>query len=77
LGELDTPGLSHPAGFRGDGEGATIPLPAAIAAAVEDALRSRGIDVVIDKLPVTPDRVHRLVREAAARQPLEKKGERK
>jgi aerobic carbon-monoxide dehydrogenase large subunit len=65
LGEIDTPAGSNPAGFRGAGEGATIPLPAAIASAVEDALRSRGHDVVIDELPITPDRVHRLVRAAA------------
>ena len=64
LSEVDTPASSNPAGFRGAGEGATIPLPAAIAAAVEDALRSRGLDIVIDEIPITPDRVHRLVRDA-------------
>jgi carbon-monoxide dehydrogenase large subunit len=61
LGEVDTPATSNPAGFRGAGEGATIPLPAAIAAAVEDALRGRGLEVVIDELPVTPDRLHQLI----------------
>jgi carbon-monoxide dehydrogenase large subunit len=48
-------------GFRGMGEGGTIGAPAAIANAVTDAL---GID--IDTLPVTPDRIHRLVQQARA-----------
>jgi aerobic carbon-monoxide dehydrogenase large subunit len=61
LGEVDTPATSNPAGFRGAGEGATIPLPAAIAAAVEDALRGRGLEVDIDELPITPDRLHQLI----------------
>jgi carbon-monoxide dehydrogenase large subunit len=47
-------------GFRGMGEGGTIGAPAAIANAVSDAL---GIDV--DTLPVTPDRIFRLVQRAA------------
>jgi aerobic carbon-monoxide dehydrogenase large subunit len=61
LGEVDTLAGSNPAGFRGAGEGATIPLPAAIAAAVEDALRSRGLEIIIDELPITPDRLHQLI----------------
>jgi aerobic carbon-monoxide dehydrogenase large subunit len=61
LGEVDTPAGSNPAGFRGAGEGATIPLPAAIAAAVEDALRSRGLEIIIDELPITPDRLYQLI----------------
>jgi aerobic carbon-monoxide dehydrogenase large subunit len=67
LDEVDTPAGSNPAGFRGVGEGATIPLPAAIASAVEDALRSRGLEVVIEQLPITPDRVHKLVLQAVRR----------
>jgi aerobic carbon-monoxide dehydrogenase large subunit len=50
-------------GFRGMGEGGTIGAPAAIANAVADALAPLGIEVT--ELPVTPERLFRLV--AAAR----------
>jgi carbon-monoxide dehydrogenase large subunit len=49
--DLDTPATSNPAGFRGAGEGATIPVAAAMAAAVEDALRARGVEVFVNELP--------------------------
>ena len=51
-------------GFRGIGEGATIGSPAAIANAVADALGEFGAD--IRELPLTPERIFRLV-EAARR----------
>ena len=53
----------NPIGAKGAGEGGVIPAPAAIAAAVEDALAPFG--VVIDDVPITPDRVAAAV--AAAR----------
>jgi carbon-monoxide dehydrogenase large subunit len=65
--DLDTPSTSNPAGFRGAGEGATIPLPAAVAAAVENALRSRGLEVFITDLPISPERLRRQIVEAAIR----------
>jgi carbon-monoxide dehydrogenase large subunit len=46
-------------GFRGMGEGGTIGAPAAIANAVADALAPLGIEVT--ELPLTPERLHRLV----------------
>ena len=49
-------------GFRGMGEGGTIGAPAAIANAVSDALAHLGIEVTT--LPVTPDRIFRLVEQA-------------
>ena len=49
-------------GFRGMGEGGTIGAPAAIANAVCDALSHLGIRV--DELPITPDRLHRLIAAA-------------
>jgi carbon-monoxide dehydrogenase large subunit len=49
-------------GFRGMGEGGTIGAPAAIANAVSDALSHLGIEV--DTLPVTPDRIFRMVEAA-------------
>jgi carbon-monoxide dehydrogenase large subunit len=47
------------------GEGGTIGAPAAIANAVTDALSPLGIE--INELPVTPERLFRLV-EAARQQ---------
>jgi carbon-monoxide dehydrogenase large subunit len=63
--DIDTPSPSNPGGFRGAGEGATVPVAAAVAAAVEDALRSHGLDVFITELPISPDRLHRLITQAA------------
>jgi carbon-monoxide dehydrogenase large subunit len=52
-------------GFRGMGEGGTIGSPAAIANAVSDALAPLGIG--INELPVTPERLFRLIGVARAR----------
>jgi len=54
---IETPTDSNPEGFKGAGESGTIPVPAAISAAVEDALRKRKPDAVIDHLPITSDRI--------------------
>ncbi|HET9686767.1 MAG TPA: molybdopterin cofactor-binding domain-containing protein, partial [Pseudolabrys sp.] len=52
-------------GFRGMGEGGTIGSPAAIANAVSDALSPLGIE--INELPITPERLFRLIEAARAR----------
>jgi carbon-monoxide dehydrogenase large subunit len=52
---LVTPARSTVHGAKGVGEGGAIAPPAAIAAAVEDALRD--LDARIDAVPVTPRRV--------------------
>jgi aerobic carbon-monoxide dehydrogenase large subunit len=49
-------------GFRGMGEGGTIGAPAAIANAIADALAPLGIEVF--ELPVTPERLFRLIENA-------------
>ena len=49
-------------GYRGMGEGGTIGAPAAIANAVADALAPLGIE--IHELPVTPERLFRLLEGA-------------
>ena len=54
---IDTPTDANPEGFKGAGESGTIPAPAAISAAVEDALRKRKPDAVVDRLPITSDRI--------------------
>jgi carbon-monoxide dehydrogenase large subunit len=53
----DTPTDSNAEGFKGAGESGTIPVPACIANAVEDALRKRNPEAVVDRLPITPDRI--------------------
>ncbi|MFY9685556.1 MAG: xanthine dehydrogenase family protein molybdopterin-binding subunit, partial [Pseudolabrys sp.] len=52
-------------GFRGMGEGGTIGSLAAVANAVSDALSPLGIE--INELPVTPERLFRLIEAAQAR----------
>jgi carbon-monoxide dehydrogenase large subunit len=49
--------FGNPEGFKGAGESATIPAPAAIASAIEDAVRKLGGSAVMDELPITPMRV--------------------
>jgi carbon-monoxide dehydrogenase large subunit len=49
-------------GFRGMGEGGTIGAPAAIANAVSDALSA--LDINISILPITPERMFRLLEKA-------------
>ena len=59
--ETEAPTLG---GYRGMGEGGTIGAPAAIANAVADALAGFGCE--IDELPLTPERVFRLMHGATA-----------
>jgi carbon-monoxide dehydrogenase large subunit len=59
---LDTVAPNTLGGFRGMGEGGTIGAPAAVANAVADALSPLGIDIV--ELPVTPERLFRLIQSA-------------
>jgi aerobic carbon-monoxide dehydrogenase large subunit len=55
LFHVQSPSPINPLGAKGAGEGGTIPAPAAIANAVEDALRPFGAR--INEMPVTPPRV--------------------
>jgi aerobic carbon-monoxide dehydrogenase large subunit len=64
VAHIESPSPTTLGGFRGMGEGGTIGAPAAIANAVADALAPLGIEIT--ELPVTPERLHRLL--AAARQ---------
>ena len=50
---------AEPAGRQGPGEGGAMAPPAAIANAVEDALRTRGAR--IDATPITPSRLRQLL----------------
>jgi len=51
-------------GYRGMGEGGTIGAPAAIANAIADAVAHLGIEIT--EVPVTPERLFRLVTNATA-----------
>jgi carbon-monoxide dehydrogenase large subunit len=59
---LETASPTTLGGFRGMGEGGAIGAPAAIANAVADALAP--IDVSIYELPVTPERLFRIIEKA-------------
>jgi carbon-monoxide dehydrogenase large subunit len=54
---------NNPAGFKGVGETGTISAPAALASALEDALRTLGISADVTTLPVTPNRLFGLLRQ--------------
>ena len=49
--------FGNPEGFKGAGESATIPAAAAIAGAIEDAMRKLGCNTTIGEIPITPERV--------------------
>jgi carbon-monoxide dehydrogenase large subunit len=59
---LDRPSPTTLGGFKGAGEGGTIGAPAAIANAIADALAPLGVE--ISELPVTPERLFRLLGRA-------------
>ena len=62
---IETPTPLNPAGVKGAGESGTIPAPAAIAAAVEDALRPLGVRIT--SLPLNPEKIRALVAAAPKR----------
>jgi carbon-monoxide dehydrogenase large subunit len=60
VAHLYTPSPLNPLGVKGLGEGGAMAPPAAIANAVEDALRPLGVQ--IDSTPITPTRLSALLR---------------
>jgi CO/xanthine dehydrogenase Mo-binding subunit len=60
IDHLETPSPLNPLGLRGVGESGTLPVPAVIASAVEDALAARGVRVT--RAPLTLGRLAELVR---------------
>jgi carbon-monoxide dehydrogenase large subunit len=56
------PSPINPLGVKGAGEAGTIPVTAAVAGAVEDALRSFGVRV--NRIPLNPARISELIRGA-------------
>ncbi len=63
----ETPSALNPLGLKGAGEAGTVPVPAAIANAVEDALRPLGVSIT--EHPLTPIRLWKLLRSANAKDP--------
>jgi len=65
---IETPNPLNPLGVKGAGEGGTIPAPATIIAAVEDALSPFGVRFL--DMPLTPERVVTALRKAGAYEKL-------
>ncbi|QCJ44389.1 xanthine dehydrogenase family protein molybdopterin-binding subunit [Bacillus sp. S3] len=62
IGHVETPSPLNPLGAKGAGESGTIPVPAAIQSAVEDALAAWNIKV--ENIPVKPAQLKELLRQA-------------
>ncbi len=60
---LTTSSPINPLGVKGAGEAGTIPVTAAVAGAVEDALRPFGVRV--NRMPLNPARINDLIRGAS------------
>jgi len=61
---VETPNPLNPLGVKGAGEGGTIPAPAAIISAIEDALAPYAVHFA--EAPLTPDRIVQELAEAGA-----------
>lgn len=65
---IETPNPLNPLGVKGAGEGGTIPAPAAIVSAIEDALSPFGVHFA--EAPLTPERIVAALRAAGAYEKL-------
>jgi carbon-monoxide dehydrogenase large subunit len=68
---VETPNPLNPLGVKGAGEGGTIPAPAAVIAAIEDALAPFGVHFA--EVPLTPDRIVAALQAAGAYEKLQTK----
>jgi aerobic carbon-monoxide dehydrogenase large subunit len=64
IAHVETVNPHNPLGVKGAGEGGTIPAPAAIVAAIEDALSPFGVRFA--ETPLTPERIVAAMRAAGA-----------
>jgi CO/xanthine dehydrogenase Mo-binding subunit len=62
IDHVETPSPLNPLGVKGAGEAGVIPVAAAVAQAVEDALEPFGIRIT--EAPLSPNRVRQLIAEA-------------
>jgi carbon-monoxide dehydrogenase large subunit len=60
---MESPTPLNPLGVKGAGEGGTNPALAAIASAVEDALRPFGVKIT--QIPITPEYLLDLIEKSA------------
>jgi carbon-monoxide dehydrogenase large subunit len=65
---VETPNPLNPLGVKGAGEGGTIPAPAAIISAIEDALSP--FNVSFAEMPLTPDRIVAALHDAGVYEKL-------
>ena len=65
ISHMESPSPLNELGVKGVGESGTIPVTAAVAAAIDDALSDLSIHV--NCMPITPQALKRLLQEAAAR----------
>lgn len=61
LAHVETRSPLNPEGIKGAGEGGTMPVPATIANAIDDALAPLG--VVVDRVPISPARLRQMIAE--------------
>jgi CO/xanthine dehydrogenase Mo-binding subunit len=59
IDHIETPSPLNPLGVKGAGEAGCIPVPAVMAAAIEDALAP--FQVAVDSMPLTPDAIRTLI----------------
>ena len=62
VGHRETKSPLNPEGIKGTGEGGTMPVPAVIANAIDDALTPFG--VTVDRIPITPSRLLEMIARA-------------
>jgi hypothetical protein len=65
VGHRETPSPLNPLGAKGAGEAGTIPVPALLAEAIEDALAPFGVRIA--EMPLSPTRVWELIEESGVR----------
>lgn len=68
IAHVETVNPLNPLGVKGAGEGGTIPAPAAVIAAIEDALTPFGVHFA--ETPLTPERIVAALRAAGAYEKL-------
>ena len=62
---METPSPLNPLGVKGVGEAGAIPVGAAFAQAVEDALPDRGLEIL--EIPLSPNRLWELIQQSQPR----------
>ncbi len=62
IGHLETPSPLNPMGSKGVGEAGALPVPAAFAQAVENALADYGIEIL--ETPLSPNRLFEIIQAA-------------